>query len=233
MIPKLIHQTAPSADLPGHLSRYVDTVRQKHPGWEYRLWTDGDNAAFVRREFPRVLGLYEALPRNIMRADVVRCLLLARFGGLYLDTDYEMLRPFDLSDHGLVLPWEMDPKTGSDRGRIANAVMASEPGHPFWAMVIDDLLAAPPTRADADVLESTGPGFITRVHARAVGAGMAVHSPPGAVFCPITPRNHRQYQAIVRGGVSYGIHHCVGSWRESTPLVRIRRAVASITNPFR
>lgn len=233
MIPKLIHQTAPTADLPAQLRRYVATVREKHPDWEYRLWTDEDNAAFVQREFPDVLGLYRAMPRNIMRADVFRYLLLARLGGLYLDTDYEMLRPFDLTDHGLVLPWEMDPRTGSDRGRIANAVMASAPGHPFWSMVIDGLKANPSLRADANVLETTGPGFITRLHARALAAGTVVHSPPGEVFCPIRPRNARQYRAIVDRGVSYGIHHCVGSWRENTPLVRIRRAVASITNPFR
>lgn len=233
MIPKLIHQTAPTTDLPGRVRRYVATVREKHPGWEYRLWTDDDNAAFVQREFPEVLGLYRALPKNIMRADVFRYLLLARLGGVYLDTDYEMLKPFDLLGHGLVLPWEMDPRTGSDRGRIANAVMASAPGHPFWSMVIDGLKAGAPLGPDADVLATTGPGFITRIHARALAAGLTVHSPTGEVFCPIKPRNQRQYRAIVDRGVAYGIHHCVGSWRADTPMVRIRRAVASITNPFR
>lgn len=233
MIPKLIHQTAPTAELPPRLQRYVATVRAQHPAWEYRLWTDEDNLAFVRREFADVLGLYNALPRNIMRADLFRYLLMARLGGLYLDTDYEMLKPFDLLNHEIVLPWEMDPKTGSETGRIANAVFASAPGHPFWTMAIDELKARPPLTLAADVLEATGPGFITRMYRRALAAGMVMHTPTGELFCPITPRNQRQHQVIVQKGVSYGIHHCVGSWRTTTPMVRIRRVVASITNPFR
>lgn len=43
-----------------------------------------------------------------MRADAIRYLLLYQLGGLYLDLDYEMLSPFDLRHHAVVLPLETD-----------------------------------------------------------------------------------------------------------------------------
>ncbi len=43
-----------------------------------------------------------------MRAGRNSYLLLYRLGGLYMDTDYEMLKPYDLLNYGAVLPWETD-----------------------------------------------------------------------------------------------------------------------------
>ena len=58
-----------------------------------------DNLAFVKSEYPDFVDVFVGLPKNIMRADVIRYLLMDKLGGLYLDTDYEMLKPFDLIDH--------------------------------------------------------------------------------------------------------------------------------------
>src|SRR5438105_9445997 len=45
MIPKLIHQTAKTAEIPEKWRVYQKKVRALHPGWGYRLWTDEDNLA--------------------------------------------------------------------------------------------------------------------------------------------------------------------------------------------
>ncbi len=110
MIPKLIHQTAKTRDLPADCLEYVEQLKRLHPDWTYKLWTDEDNLEFVTREFPEFLETYQAFPRNIMRADVIRYLIMYRLGGFYLDTDYEMLKPFDLCDREIVLCWSPIPK---------------------------------------------------------------------------------------------------------------------------
>jgi mannosyltransferase OCH1-like enzyme len=37
--------------------------RQLHPGFEYRLWSDADNDAFVRSQYPELYGLRD-IPRS-------------------------------------------------------------------------------------------------------------------------------------------------------------------------
>ena len=55
--------------------------RERHPGWEYRLWTDAENRELVREHYPWLLDIYDGLPENIMRADMARILYMHQFGG--------------------------------------------------------------------------------------------------------------------------------------------------------
>jgi mannosyltransferase OCH1-like enzyme len=222
-IPKLVHQTAKTRELPERRRPYQKRLIDLHPGWKYHLWTDEDNLSFVRSEFPDFYEVFVGLPKPIMRADVIRYLLMYKLGGLYLDTDYEMLKPFDLVDHAAVLAWEASERPRSDGDLLCNAIFASEPGHPFFKALIDDLNANPPLSPDADVLSATGPAFVTRVYRRWIG-GHPIFLAPKELFSPITPHNQREYDAILKAGVAYGIHHCFGSWREWTLLQRAKVA---------
>jgi mannosyltransferase OCH1-like enzyme len=227
-IPMLIHQTAKTADLPAECKSYQQQLLALHPGWKYHLWTDEDNLNFVKREFPDFSGTFTALPKAIMRADVIRYLLMYRLGGLYLDTDYEMLKPFDLLHHEAVLPWESSRKPVPGGDLLCNCIFASAPGHPIFKMMIDDLKANPPLSDKADVIEATGPKFVTRIVRMAAGQNFPVYLAPKELFSPLTPRNHREYREILRQGVAYGIHHCYGSWREWTLLQRAKMQVGSL-----
>jgi mannosyltransferase OCH1-like enzyme len=232
MIPTLIHQTAKTAELPPKAVAYRQKLLELHPDWTYRLWTDADNLQFVRQEYPDFYDVFVGLPKNIMRADVIRYLLLYRLGGLYLDTDYEMLKPFDLLNYDAVLPWETDCEDLSRGGRIGNSFMAAEPGHAFFKMVIDDLQNHPPLAADADVLHSTGPHYLTRILPQALAAGIIVHLPSRPLFNPYPPQSPRQYRKLVRQNVAYGIHHCFGSWRDFSLPRRIKQRIGSAIRWF-
>lgn len=235
MIPKLIHQTARTAEVPESWQAYQQILRRLHPEWTYKLWTDEDNLAFVKKEFPDFVDVFTGLPKNIMRADVIRYLLMYRLGGMYFDLDYEMLKPFDLTSHDCVLALERDPTVPMKDQIIANASFASAPGHPFFKAVIDDLQANPPFRKDSDVLAATGPAFITRIyreqfHGREKESNIFLA--PRVMFAPETPFGDKRYQAIVKTGQSYGIHHCHGSWREFTAWERTRSRVSQTLRKF-
>ena len=223
MIPKLIHQTAKTSELPIDCRAYVAKLKTLHPDWKYQLWTDDDNLAFVKEEFPDFLDTFQAYPRNIMRADVIRYLIMYRLGGFYLDTDYEMLKAFDLCENEIVLCWEPNPQSPDKPLKIANAIFASSPGHPFFGMLIDQLKRDATPSQTADVEMTTGPGFVTRVFGDAVqNRGLRLEPTAPILFSPITPRNEREYQAIVQNGKSYGIHHCFGTWRSFSLAQRIK-----------
>jgi len=127
MIPKLIHQTAKTGELPEECKPYVEKLKALHPDWTYKLWTDEDNLQLVKTRMPEFLDVYLKLPKNIMRADVIRYVYMYKLGGLYLDTDYEMLKPFDFNQHDIVLPWEITDENGKGT-RVANSIFASVPG---------------------------------------------------------------------------------------------------------
>jgi mannosyltransferase OCH1-like enzyme len=226
MIPKLLHQTSKDGSVPASCRGYQEKVRTLHPDWQYQLWSDQDNLQFVRDQFPDMLELYQNLPKNIMRADVIRYLWMYRLGGLYLDLDFEMLRPFEFLDKEVVLPWEIEGEL------VANAIIAAEPGHPFFKMVIDDLKANPPLAPDSYPPYTTGPQFLSRILVQARQANLNIFTPAPEIFSPPTPRSPRQYRKIVHDGVAHGIHHCYGSWVDYTLPQRIRNRLVSAIKWF-
>lgn len=229
-IPRLIHQTAKTAEIPERWQGFQKKLRDLHPAWTYRLWTDDDNRNFVKSHFPEFFDIFQALPKNIMRADVIRYLLMYRLGGLYMDLDYEMLKPFDLLQYEVVLPREactvQRPET------VCNAIFASAPGHPFFKAVIDELRANPPLGPNPDVENATGPGLISRVYRRSKGTFTDIHTPKEEYFSPLSPRNNREYQKIIRAGVAYGIHHCDGTWREYTFRQKYKNIASRLLHRF-
>ena len=89
-IPKILHfiQIGP-ADLKAHTERAILTWLAVHPSWVVRLWTDKDLADFNLTDF---LGGAHKYPQ---KADILRTEILYRYGGLYVDSDFEAFRPID------------------------------------------------------------------------------------------------------------------------------------------
>jgi mannosyltransferase OCH1-like enzyme len=58
--------------------------------WEYRFWTNEDCRELVTTEFPQHLAMYDNYKSNIQRADAIRYFILAKYGGVYADLDFEV-----------------------------------------------------------------------------------------------------------------------------------------------
>lgn len=224
MIPKIIHQTAKTNDIPDVWKKYQLKVQALHPDWEYRLWTDEDNLAFVETEYPEYLDLFINLPKNIMRADVIRYLIMYRIGGLYLDLDYEMLRPFEFLDYAMVLPLNTSKATGDSDDGVGNCIFASEPNHPFWMTVMQTLMDKPPLAKDIDVESSTGPAFLSEVFFSSDKIQKNIFTPSREIFHPITPWSQRGHKRTIDLGIAHGIHHCSGTWRQRS----LKRKLTSV-----
>ena len=159
-IPKIIHQTWKTRDIPYDIYKkeWVDSWKKYHPDWEYRLWTDEDNRELIKRHYPEFLEVYDGYPAGINRADAARYFILNHYGGLYVDLDFECFKSFEplLNDYDLVLG-----RMKSDylvRHCIPNALMASIPRHPFWQSVIRALSK----RKDMNCVElATGPAMLS------------------------------------------------------------------------
>lgn len=92
MIPKIIHYTWFSGDeYPENIKRCIDSWHKIMPDYEYHLW---DMKAIECIDSP---FLKEAIQMKkwAYAADMVRCYAVYNYGGIYLDTDVEVFKPFD------------------------------------------------------------------------------------------------------------------------------------------
>ena len=166
-IPRIIHQTWMTSQLPSRYAPWVTSWLKKNPTWQYWLWTDDDARQLVRRYYKQNVAMYDGYTRNINRADVMRYFVLDRYGGVYADIDAECLRPLDdiISNHscilaeehrvhGYVLAWRKPPPN------VINSPMACRPGHPYFRDVIAEL---PKWQKHPNLLYQTGPLLIDRV----------------------------------------------------------------------
>lgn len=237
-IPRILHQTWKSSDIPPPLARFSARFRELNPDFEYRLWTDAQNDAFVRDEFPRYYRLYRSFSRGIYRADVARILYLLRFGGVYVDLDIEPLRALDgfLETSGecvLGAEPEAHARKRCDKQRLScNAIMASAPGHPFWLRLLEEIerRAAQP---GGDPVAVTGPLALDAVYeTHGVGLGVRV-SEPDAFFplpdldaqsLPLDPRKRRHFERMrelrLYPQATFGVHHWAHTWIPEAGLNR-------------
>ncbi len=225
MIPKIIHQTWKDENLPESQKPHIDKVKSLNPDWEYRLWTDAQMLEFVESEFPDFLETYKNFPKNIMRADSFRYLIMYKIGGVYLDLDYEVLEPFDFGNAALVLPYNRQISNGDKYDGIGNCFFASEPYHPFWKKAIEAMKKGLPKnlvyqhKRSTLEEETTGPAFLSRVFHENSFENMV--NPDRMVYHPPTPKTKSEQATIEANGISKGIHHCAGTWREAKGLKKI------------
>ena len=165
-IPKILHFTWKTEDVPGEMGAYLRRWRELHPDWDIRLWTDATMTDFVETAYPDFAAAYKAYPRNIQRADSFRYLVLNAMGGVYADLDVEPFRAIDALVDGLTCfaGIEPDEHMGPDTRHtgapflVTNAFMGGEKGHPWFA----ELVRLLPLVCDIEaVFLSTGPSVTT------------------------------------------------------------------------
>ncbi len=170
-IPRIIHQTWKTKNIPSPFDQLSQTWKEYLPNWEYILWTDEMNREFVRQHFPYFLEKYDAYPCNIQRADAIRYLLLKVYGGLYVDMDFECLDNIEslLEDSDFIAGKEPDwhaERFGFEY-IICNAFMASTPESDFIKFVCERLINYLEGRVvnnGFDILNSTGPFLLTHAY---------------------------------------------------------------------
>lgn len=219
MIPKIIHQTYKhKTPLPNIYQTCQSILLELHPAFDYKFWTDDDMFDEIKTNFPYYYDAFMALPRMIMKIDMFRYFLMYKYGGLYVDMDYIMFKPFDmLSSAKVILPCNRE-ETAGQHSCIGNCIFASEPNHPFWKMVIDTLFTDKRERflTNDDVFYGTGPQFLYKLmklwtkenHQIAY----EIYIPDKFIFHPPTNRDPYVIKKLQEKKIAYGMHLCTGVW---------------------
>ncbi len=137
MIPKIIHYCwFGQAPLPPLAEECIASWKKHMPSWQIMRW---DESNFDIAAAPLyVRQAYEARKFAFV-SDYVRLWALEQYGGLYMDVDFEVFRPFDdlMDKYPAFAGYE-----GSKRQPVMMGVLASEP-HGAW---VRDMLSTYETR---------------------------------------------------------------------------------------
>ncbi len=130
MIPRKLHYCwFGRGEMPELAKKCIDSWHKFMPDWQYKLWNE-DN--FDVNQVSYTKEAYEARKFAFV-SDYVRLFVLEREGGLYLDVDFEVHKPFDdLMVHHAFVGIE-----GSKRQPVMMGVCASEP-HGAWVIEMMD-----------------------------------------------------------------------------------------------
>jgi len=131
-IPKILHQIWLGPKIPpAHFSSLAAKLKAMHPDWEYHLWDDESLAELNLDNWE----LAEQSKNWAEKSDILRCSLLERFGGVYMDEDFEVFSALDELHEkydfyaGLEYPHKM--ATSTNRIWVGISIMACRPNHPI------------------------------------------------------------------------------------------------------
>jgi inositol phosphorylceramide mannosyltransferase catalytic subunit len=234
-IPKRIIQTGRHADQPLRTRAMIANLKLLNPDYEYLFFDDQQVQAFIDREFRQYRGVFDSFPFPIQRYDFFRYLAVYRYGGFYFDLDVLLAEGLsELLDSGCVFPFEA-PTLGrylrthhNIDWEIGNYAFGAAAGHPFLEAVIENCVRAqkdprwvklvmrgfpPLLRSEYLVLNTTGPGLITRTLAENAELGKSV-----TVLFPENLSDMRNWNCFGH----YGVHLGQGSWRTKGAFLRRR-----------
>lgn len=154
--------------MPTHLEAYGHTWEAHHPGWEHRLWHEGNMPPLRHQALYDAAELHAPGHEGQFRADIARYELLLEHGGVYTDADMECQHPIDQlvgPEVSAFAGWEVTHRW------VNNAILGAAPGHPFLAALVKGLPANVARHAGARPNVLSGPQYLTplyRCHAHHV-----------------------------------------------------------------
>lgn len=130
-IPKIIHYCWFGGGVKNQkILKCMASWKQILPEYKFMEW----NETNIDMDSPYLKATFQAKKWSKL-SNIVRLQVLLQYGGVYLDTDVEVLKPFDdlLNEH-LVLGFQQKE---NNKDWVNNAIILSEKGHPFLAECID------------------------------------------------------------------------------------------------
>jgi inositol phosphorylceramide mannosyltransferase catalytic subunit len=220
MIPKIIHQTWKTSNLPDKFRAYQKTWIAHHPDWEYRFYDDAACRALVQNFFPDLLAVYDGCRYPVQRADIFRYLVVAARGGIYADIDMECYKNMEPLLTGrecvfgvetILSPRQTQLLNHRYSERIANCIFAARNGHPVFERIIGEVFLRLEGRYPAgEVLETTGPGMLTDV-VQQNRENYDLHILPQICWLP---PNDPYYPNVFPFNLHmYARHHFSGTWK--------------------
>jgi hypothetical protein len=203
MIPKVIHYVWVGGEPMGALQRRcINSWRQHLPNYKFRLWDENNLPASVMTH-PYFQAMYGKRKWAFV-SDYVRFWALRHEGGIYLDTDTEVLKSFDpLLGHEVFFGRTKD-------GFVAAGVIGAVPEHSVIKAILDVY--------DQDGkfnTERTSPRIVTEVLDRGLFPDVVIYD-----YQYFNPCDDGEHCSAAKLALAYTNNHWAESW---VPFARVRK----------
>jgi mannosyltransferase OCH1-like enzyme len=155
-IPLHIYQTWHTKELPPKMKDRVESLKTTNPEFEHHLFDDNDCREYIKENFNvSVLNAYDKLIPGAYKADLWRCCILYKRGGIYMDIKMTCINGFKLI--------ELTKQNHFVKDRILplsiyNAFMVCQPNSPLLLKAINRIVINVQNRFyGKNPLEPTGP----------------------------------------------------------------------------
>lgn len=186
MIPKIIHYCwFGHGEMPELVQKCIASWHKYMPDWEYRSWSEEN---FDIASSPAYVQEAYAAKKYAFVSDYVRLWALEREGGLYMDVDFEVYKPFDdlMNQYDAFAGYE-----GSKKNPVMMGVIAAQAHHPWIQEMMQTYNQRSFIKADGsyDMTPNTG-YLLSWMQERGFDADgvekdwMGVHILPVEYFCP-------------------------------------------------
>ena len=226
-IPKLVHQIWLGAPPPTEVRLLMDRWRDNPYGFEYRLWRDED----ISREGLELNALYMKANNPATRSDIARYEILKRYGGVYVDTDVELVKNMEeiLCGSSFIAGCHPCPDNGDVE--VGNAVVASSENGSIVTEIVKELsLLKEVDETDAmTIIKASGPLMLTRILLRSENDS-SVGILPSDYFYPLPgflKGTHEDASSFVVSS-TYTIHHWNCSWMKYLGTKRKRTKALTV-----
>ena len=217
MIPKIIHYCwFGRGEKPELAKKCIASWKKFCPDFEIREWNE-DNCDYLAMPF---MAEAYAAKKYAFVSDVMRLIVLEQYGGVYFDTDVEVVRDISplLNDEGFI---------GFENNRFVNSgqVMAAVPQQPIVQAMIDEykklhymqpdssVMPVGCPRLNSDVLERFG---LIRNGQEQIVAGIHVY--PDDYFNPMDSTTGK----LTKTENTYSIHWYSMSWLPKRTQMKVK-----------
>lgn len=211
-IPRLIHLCWLSGEAyPDTIARCIRSWREVMPDYEISIWDKERFEREIENRFAR-----EAFSRRkwAFVADYIRLFALYTYGGIYLDSDVRVYKPFDIFlENGFFSGIEYFKPTNYIA--IESAVMGAVKEHPFVKECLELYAGIPFIKPDGSFDQTTITMRMARVAAQHWGfeytACRQSLKNEVVLYPPVTFTNPSGEFSTAH---TYALHLCNGSWTE-------------------
>lgn len=207
-IPKIMHFVWLGSPFPDAFRQYVLSWAKIHEGhgWKIKIWTDEDLKEFklINQEF------YDETDSYGVKSDLLKWEIIYRYGGVYLDVDFEGYKLLDELHYTYDFYTAIQP-LDTQYLQLGAAAFAARPGHPILKHCIDTI--------KDDWSKKGAPGKSGPVHFTRSFFATAGKTPgsidiafPALYFYPLgcTEKTLHKDEWLAQG--AWGVHMWAKSW---------------------
>lgn len=241
-IPNIIHVMWLGGKMPQEFEPYVQSWRKFHPDWTILFWTDNhlnyDKGQIVVHSFEDLERQLDGHAKSIVidvadigfdnrifydqainygeKSDILKWEIVYRFGGVYVDTDFECLQALDVYHHTYDFYTGIQP-LDTNMVQLGAALYGAIPHHPILKACVENIKY---NQHINQIVVKTGPIHFTKTFLTVAGrTGLRDVALPASYFyaCGYEQRGAPKQEWCK--AESYAVHHWAGSWLKPEAFV--------------